>query len=206
MRKIHIIGVALVALLAFSAVSVASASAVEWLNLKSEKLTKAENAKTPGTLELHNKKIPALEGGGEVTVTCKGSFIGTVGPGSADTVTEILGEKGESSPINCKVTASTNSICKNGTAVTVEPVNLPWTSKLKEVGTEVLDEATATSNPGYKVDCFVANTCTGLEESVFVKNLATGSEFNFMELNKATCSFGEGFISGKGEAEGFLVS
>lgn len=206
MKKIHMVGLALVAVLAFGAMSVASASAAEWLTLGGAALTKAEAATTKGSLLLHNKKIPALEGGGELTVTCAGSFVGTVGPGAADTVTEVLGTKGEVNEVACEVTASTNSICKAGQKVVVKPVHLPWTTKLITVGTEIFDEATATGNPGYGVTCVsITNTCTGLEESKFIKNLATGAEFSFIEKNKATCSFGEGFISGTGVAEGFDV-
>jgi len=196
---------ALLAVFAVSAIAVSSASAAhEWLTLGGAKImSAAENATTDGTIELHNNKIPSLFGGGALTVLCMGQFLGTVGPGSADTITlfESLTAT-EQDKLSCTVSKSTNTICTEGTLVTVTPVNLPWATKLVLTGTTIFDDITASKGGafGYGVTCkSITDECTNsLELSSFVKNISTGAEFNFNEVEKASCTIGEGFLSAKG--------
>ena len=214
MRKIHIVGLALVAAFAFSAVAVASASAHEWLTKAGAKVEKAEKSTTDGLLLLHLKKIGALEGGGELTVHCEGSFDGTVGPGAADKVEKVLGTKGElgteASPIKCEVVESTNSICKAKTAVSVIPIHVPWATELLLIGSTLYDhffEEGTNGQPGYKTTCNgIGVTCEGLERAEFLANIETGAEFTFLgELKAEKCTFGEGFVLGHGVVLGFLA-
>ena len=214
MRKIHIIGLALVAAFAFSAVAVASASAHEWLTLAGVKVEKAEKSTADGLWLVHLKKIGALEGGGELAIHCEGSFDGTVGPGAADKVEKVLGTKGElgtkESPIKCEVTESTNSICKAKTAVNVETVHLGWATELLLIGSVLYDhffEEGTKGEPGYETTCNgIGVSCEGLERAEFLANLATGAEFTFLgELKAEKCTFGEGFVLGHLVVLGFLA-
>jgi len=203
---------ALLAVFAVSAVAASGASAHEWLKLNGEKVTAEEPSKTVGSIALHNRKIPALEGSGEIVVLCMGQFLGTVGPGTADSITgfESLTST-ETNKLKCEVSTSTNSICKTGTSVTVEPVNLPWATKLTLTSTTIFDDITAAKGGefGYKVTCNgIANECkNSLELSAFEKNISTGSTFAFREAEKAACAFGEGVVSAAGGlVEKFLVN
>jgi hypothetical protein len=202
---------ALFAVFAFSAVVVASASAHEWLTLSGGTISKVESATTVGTIELHNKNISELFGGGEVTVLCMGQFLGTVGPNGTDLISlfENL-SAGEQDKLSCTVSKSTNRDCPVGTLVTVEPVNLPWATKLVLSGSVITDDLTADKGGkfGYKVNCVFADECTNeLELSTFAKNISTGAEFSFNESEKANCSIGEGTVSATGGVVlGFLVN
>ncbi len=89
MGKYKVMLLALLAVFAFSAVAAAGASAHEWLTLGGVAIGKNEPSTTSGSLALKVKKIPALEGGGELTVLCDGQFLGSVGPKGSDTVTLI---------------------------------------------------------------------------------------------------------------------
>ncbi len=88
----------------------------EWRNIKRELLTKAETATTDALLLIHHK-VPALLGGGEITVHCEGTFGGTVGTGAKDETKQFKGNKGEETKINCEASSSTNSLCKSGELV-----------------------------------------------------------------------------------------
>jgi hypothetical protein len=209
MRKYKVMMMALLAVFALSAVAASGASAHEWLTLSGTAITKTEKATTTGSLGLIVKKIPALEGGGELTVLCDGQFLGTVGLLGVDKteLTENLAGT-ELDTVVCEVSKSTNSICKAGTSVKVAAAGLPWESKLVLSGTTIFDDLSATE-VGYSVTCSgISNKCVvPLELTKFVKNVATGAEFAFEELEKASCSIGgEGFAKGKGIVEKFLAN
>ena len=82
MKKIQILGLSLVAVFALSASVASMASAAEWL-VKGEALLTAAPSEGTGELELGDAKLGLL-------MTCSGILVGTVGPGAADTVTEVL--------------------------------------------------------------------------------------------------------------------
>jgi hypothetical protein len=90
MRKAHLL-ITTALVLAFGALSIASASATLWLrNGVSVSQTIADSH---GLWELHNTKIPGIFGGGEITIHCTGLTHGTVGTGgngAADEITEFL--------------------------------------------------------------------------------------------------------------------
>ncbi len=88
MKKIKLLGLALFALFAFSAVLANAAFAEEalWL-VKGEEVTAKLASETTGELLLIVLKEVIV---GETWVLCSGTFDGTVGPGSADEVTALL--------------------------------------------------------------------------------------------------------------------
>jgi hypothetical protein len=200
MRKIQTVGLALVAVLAMSAVAVASASAAEWL-LNGAKITAATSAPSEGALTLEDTKAP----GGAVKVECSGKFVGTVGPLAADSITEVLSLTGTST-ISC--TIITHGACE-GTTAEVKGIHLPWTTELLlATETEFRDDIVSGTGgePGYTVVCKtilgnVTDTCTGKTSSEEL-NVTGGVEGIFeAKSEKANCSLGgtgSGVILGKG--------
>jgi hypothetical protein len=210
MRKIQILG-AFIAVLAFSALAVASASATLWLvNSKSLVGTEKVAASSHGLLLLHLLKIPLLGGGGQVLVDCTGLFHGTVGPGAEDEITEVLGlALSEKNIIKCKVQSSTNTICVTGNEVTVQALHLPWKTLLVLEGNLTWDNFTGTGGEtGYESECKgLKPVCNQNERSHFDENLANGALFLFTGERKTTCTpSGEGTVLGMGEVLGATVS
>ncbi|HTA96915.1 MAG TPA: hypothetical protein VK730_04665 [Solirubrobacteraceae bacterium] len=217
MKKSQILGAMLLAVCAFSAVAASGASAHEWLTLAGAKVTKAEEAKFPGSFALHNRKIPALFGGGELTMLCMYESYLTVDNNSNVIllITNLTG--GEIDKVKCEVSTSTNSICKAGTSVTVSGDNLAgekeehWNGELILSGTSILDDITAPEGGkevGYTVTCNSINNLCGvtLETAKFKKNESSGAVLTFNEEHVATCTVGEGTLFGEGTVLGFLVN
>ncbi len=211
MRKLKSLIPAVLAISAMGAIMATSASAHEWLTLSGSKITKEESTTAPGTLALHIKKISALLGGGEMTLLWDYTLIARVVPGNPDTVrsltVNLMG--GEEDKVLAIMSASTNTICKSGTSVTVEPVGLPWNGEFKFSGSTILEDITKSGGAiGYKFTCSsISIECTGtLELEKFLKNVSTGAELALEELEKLTCTVGEGFASGKRIVEKFLVN
>lgn len=175
-----------------------------WLKNGAE-LTAAEPSLVDGSVILHHKP-PNLLGGGEITVECKGQFHGTVGPGMKDEITKVLDEKGKESNLECVVTSSTNSICKAGTAVSVNPDNLPWKTELLLAGGKIVDDLLG--NPGYSTKCAsIEVLCAHEEKATWLENSANGAVFEFTAANTASCSDGGTSTTlGKGTVLGFTVS
>ena len=88
---------------------------------------------SPGGLELEDSKAT----GGATAIKCEGSDQGTVGNEGSDSVTRITASK-------CTFVKAGS--CESGKAVTARALNLPWATKLEEVGKEVRDS-------GYVVSC-----------------------------------------------------
>ena len=218
MRKIHIVALALVAVLAFSALAAASASAHEWL-FKTEKIAAALVSDTSGELLLEEMKE-------KTQILCNGLFEGTVGPGAVDLITLVEGLEGknvehanelnkETGWISCEFIAHSPCEEANGALATVYPVNLPWETELVAITVEGKEEIVdkifnATKNPGYEIECKVAGlkgtvTCVG-NTATLMTNAATGVEGEF-DPNSAVspaaeCTSilgkGEGLITGTG--------
>ncbi len=179
MLRIRIIGLALVAMFALSAVAVASASAAEneW-SLSKVDVTSTMNVTSKGKLELTDTSTAA----GSVTVTCEGTDAGTVLPGGKDSTTSITATK-------C---TSNNSAC---TSPTAKAVNLPWTSQLKEKGTRDLIKSANSTTLGWLVDCETllgkkSDECTTKSTEVVVENTKTGVNTIFSKKvsGMATCT------------------
>lgn len=156
MRKIPIVGLALAAVLAFSAFSAAAAFAEsEWLV---DGLPVAAGEKVhvemTGTLVLED-----MGKGSPTTVECTGSGLGVVEAGGLDVQEEAVAS-------SCKTLAGT---CGGPLA---KALNLPWTTEIVLVGGEFRDLVTGGTGgePGYEVTCFsifhdacLGKTSTGLE-------------------------------------------
>jgi hypothetical protein len=202
MRKVHILGLAMFAVLAFSVVStaVASAETALWLANGNE-ITAPILAETAGELLLENV-IPLI---GTIDILCSGIFDGFVSSEGKDEVTEVLNLSGVAEkPLNCTVHSSTNSsLCAENELANVEPINLPWLSQL-ELSTEAAftdDLGSGSKLPGYKVECVTTkskNTCEGLIFGTSTNNTGGVLQVSLLEEAK-TCELGKGFSEGEGE-------
>ncbi|HEY2631125.1 MAG TPA: hypothetical protein VGI26_01970 [Solirubrobacteraceae bacterium] len=173
MRKIHIVGLALVAMFAFFAVSVASASAVEWL-IKNEAIAAATAVKSKSVGKL------VLEDMGMSKIECEGTDAGTVGPGAVDSITAIT---------------ATGCVAVSGSCeapVTAKAVGLPWATELVAGPRDKITTVAA----GWAVECLVAgifkiqDTCTGAT-STGISNVAAGVDAAFDATSgetPATCT------------------
>jgi hypothetical protein len=157
MQRIKILGLALVAVCAASALASASAfAAPEWLlNGAAISEPTAVSSKSVGKLLLADLGVGTV-------ILCEGTDKGTVGPGSMDLVKEI-------SATSCTFDAAGS--CDSSKPVTAKAVNLPWLTTLYLEGTEIRDDITSEISgklPGWVVECTVAgifkiqDECTGL--------------------------------------------
>jgi hypothetical protein len=174
---------------------------------ETKELAGTSEVTSTGELELEDKNAT----GGAVAVKCEGTDTGWVA-----NLTTGPGEDGETSVVTtseCKLVKAGQ--CKK--PVEVKAINLPWGSRLKEVGKEVRDElVTGAANkeaPGWSVTCEtligkVTDKCTRSGSTQNVRpNRATGStEFVFDETSntpRATCSQGG---NEAGRVEGTVIS
>lgn len=218
MKKIHILGVALVAIFAFGAVAT-SAFALEstWLE-DAIKVAAAQEAKITGELALTDLNVPVF---GATTVLCSGILDGTIGPGKVDLITDILNLSGTLEEalavLNSLEVSETNSMlncvadkgaCQpEGELAWVTPYGLPWDTEITLSGTTFLDLLLSEKGvPGYEVECEnplvgkVTDRCQG-NTSAGLFNEAGGllSEFNETLSEKGNCSQGG---SGAGDLVG----
>ncbi len=203
MKKLYIIGLSLFAVLAFSVVSVAGASAAEWLH-NGEKLAAAHATESSGLLVL------TIDGplGVKVAVDCEGILDGTVGPGAADETTAVLNAAGEEISktalsglaLDCTV-SSANFLCKTGELAEVWPDNLPWKSKLLSTTEDVLSEAG--KKAGYTVFCAstgIEELCEGNPVAKLTNSTDVLAEFANQEPGESSClgSGNKGLVEGSG--------
>jgi hypothetical protein len=205
MKKLYTIGLAVVAVFAFSVIAAASAlAASEWL-LEGAAITTADPVETTGELLL-------ADTGTGTEITCSGKFDGTVGPGAADKIEKVLSlggveEKFENlakvlvPAVNCSVEKAGLCSVAVGALIVVIPLHLPWTTELllPEATLWVDDITTGTGGePGYEVSC---NTFIGVQTDVCEgkpgadeKNITGGVEGIFEENEttnpKGNCSIG----------------
>lgn len=195
MTRTRLIGLALFAALAISAVAAATASALQWL-LDGRPIAKAVGVETPESLLLADLAAP----GGTLAINCSLVDKGTVGPG----------EKGEASTLavtRCEFQRGDNALCEASGAVTVLPVNLPWLTLLLSVGGVTHDMIFGDAHPlGWNVTCTVAgilkvvDECTSAAIAPDVVNLSAGVDRNFLG-EVAACSGGtrtSGMVIGTG--------
>jgi hypothetical protein len=228
MRKIQLIGLALFAVFAFSAVMAASAFAetnMLWLVNGNEILTgELLPTETTGLLTL----TTLLFGSPVVSVHCEGTFDGSVGPNGEDEITEVLNtakelinQLGEAPELalSCEVVAiSGTSRCVVGSLAELWPVNLPWHTQIELMAAgsnEWLDHlfgGGANKEPGYMVLCLNSsggneeNTCEGLTSSRLENMPAPESDVlgifglaaETEPSEKCTTPFTEGDIEGEG--------
>jgi hypothetical protein len=198
MRKIHVLGLALFAVFAFSVVAAGSASALEelpvWLINNAAVLTLTSVMST-GTLLLTDLKTLV----GAVTVECTGEFDGTVGPNGEDETTEVLsggakiGSNLEGTALLCKSVAGCEN---NATDIELWIDNLPFLTQLllMLIGTEIdiLDHWVGTKAaknlPGYEIRCLVGgltvvDLCEAKEESgALLENMPLSPENDVLAI------------------------
>lgn len=172
MRKIHVLGLALVAVFALSSVIATAAFADEWLDVgsgKSEKMAVLNSiiAAHPLFLEdMGSILVKAQE------VECKeGTSEGSVGAGAADELTKAEG-------LHCLV-VNAGGGCNQNAGEEVESVvaaNLPWTTEIFLEGEMFRDHLlNANNNPGWTVRCKgISDTCTGLVSVLLENNVTEG--------------------------------
>jgi hypothetical protein len=196
MKKIHIVGLALVAVFAVSAFAASSAFALEsvWL-VEGLKLTTAAAVDSSGKLILTDDKGGPF--GEKVEVECEGTDQGTVGPGISDKLTNVL-------VTGCKTLSGG---CEKPNA---EANNLPWNTTIELIGGVFYDDIKAgTGNVAYTVFCTFFgvpgnDTCEIALGRTLLENGAGGTVnavFNKNDPNQppATCSrggAGEGLVDG----------
>jgi hypothetical protein len=216
MKKIQMLGIALVALFAFSAISASLASAettllAEWL-ANGAPITTELSVVTTGLINL-STLVLGLNG---VEVDCEGSFDGFVGPNGTDLITEVLNALGEAIgqnlvglSLSCEVKSEINNECDGvGKLAELWVDNLPWNTNLELMESGAfLDHifvAGATENslePGYHVFCPVKNKenlCTGLTSSTITNGATSVLGVFDATSEKATCTTGTGDLIGEG--------
>jgi hypothetical protein len=173
MKKFHLLGVVLVAVFAFAALTAASASAVtfllaEWL-VGGLPITADLNVEATGELELEETIL-----GLKIVAVCSGILDGTIGPNGLDVISELLTLDGLT-VISLVPLVEPGLGCTNGSNCPeplVWAVHLPWESllELMEEGTEVffadLIFSSGAGNPGWYVACMGSGTsdeCTVAE-------------------------------------------
>jgi len=140
MKRFYVIGVALVAVLAFSALAAASASATfllaEWLLNGVAIAPGAEDlVEIEGEVTLEDREgVPVI---GNAAVKCSGIFVGTVSSNSQDLITEVLSLTHTAPPLKCPRVLG----CEASTLEPeVSPVNLPWETEaelFEQTGTTI---------------------------------------------------------------------
>jgi hypothetical protein len=192
MLRIQMIGLAIMAALAMSAVAAGSASAaLEWL-INGAPITKAKTVESLGTLQLEDHSLLS----GNTKVECKGKDEGTVGPGGVDLISKITGHAGELT-VTCTFINTGN--CNASPAPLAMAVNLPWkTLLLTEANGEIRDtvESDGNGEPGWEVKCTVGSTvttdtCTGTTSTGMDNVLGVGVDALFdAKSAHAKCSIG----------------
>ncbi len=117
MKKIQMIGLALVAMFALGAMvaSVASAATLlaEWLEA-GKAVTSNQATTATGALLLEDTKA-------KISVVCKGSLDGTVGTDGTDTITAVLNTEGVEASLSNKLNCEAENTCESGSDVHADP-------------------------------------------------------------------------------------
>jgi hypothetical protein len=207
MRKIQILG-AFVAVVAFNALAVSSASATLWLNPSTGKSVLTATAATAhGTVEFHHVVLTV-----ETVFRCSVLFLGTVGGpnGTEDLINlfhSLSGTSSEDDLIICESVQNCNKPIQH-----VE--KLPWSTGLLLLSNGITDDhffSDGHGEPALEILCEggLKTLCESLINAEFDKNLANGALFLFTKAGTVTkgCSDGgETWITGMIEVLGFNVS
>lgn len=131
MKKIHALALALVAVFAFGALSVASASALEWL-IDGAAVTALTSTEGIGTLVLEDSKIG-------LKMACNGVLDGSVGPNGEDEITEIL-VGGVATSLAKPIVCTGLGGC--GSPAEAAGEGLPWHTQLAGTSEDTISSAT----------------------------------------------------------------
>lgn len=219
MKKIHLFGIAMLAVFAFGALTVASASAApvfllaEWL-VNGGAVTALTAVDAEGELLLAETIL-----GIRIEALCSGILDGSIDPNGVLTITELLSLAGAAV---AQTLGTTTAIACTNTANCTEPLaiaqDLPWTATLdliEETGLPnpsfalLLTTGTGAA-PGYEVECMGSGTsdlCVG-ESAQKVTNEGTNVDvmfedaFNelagFFQANCNTAGARTGLVEGLG--------
>jgi hypothetical protein len=193
MKKIQIIGMALVAMFAFSALLASTASAeptllAEWL-LNGNPILELTLSEATGTILLTDTSNGS-------DVLCSGIFDGSVGANGEDEITEVLSLAKVVVTLAAPLVCESDAVCeKSTTDVLVSPENLPWHTLLflMESNNSFLDLVFLA---GYTVECLVlglkiTDECTTELAAGGVTNVTGGVEGAEEPLAPlGTCSVG----------------
>jgi hypothetical protein len=216
MRKVHLFGLALVAMLAFSAFAAVSASAeitllAEWL-INGVGVVTLTSIETKGSLELEDTGTAFGAASALCPDTGEGAFDGTVGPNGEDEITEVLTAAGVAVGTDVGGTLTGTGmrclgvkICAAEADAEVFIANLPWHTLLflMESGA-MLDRifgSGAGKEPGYELVCLVGglvitDLCEGptsstMENMLSVDGLTNDLLGNFDATSEhVSCSLG----------------
>jgi hypothetical protein len=215
MLRIQMIGLALVAALAMSAVAVAGASAADHLWLINGKLISSP-------VKIHSKGLllltdhnPLNNASLETVIHCKGFDDGFVGPHALDLVLAITAELLGTNPrITC--TFDKAGGCEASPAPLALAINLPWHTEIYlDSAGRVRDMIVSdgAGEPGYKVVCkapllgMITDECKLPLGSTGLANVAGGVESIFdANSNNTNCKVGtEASRNGQGLVRGFTL-
>jgi hypothetical protein len=210
MRKIQLLGLALVAVFAFSAVGAASAFAESEFLLNEKMITENTAAEGEGELTLITVKVPLLT---KVEVLCSGILHGEIL--SADPKHILITSVLDLFSHNITELGATNEFgaeCEN-VLHCLEPLvyvdNLPWLAQVELMtdGSTLLDltedEEEPKGLPGYEIVCMgstLEDLCEGLVGFLLTNGMSdvvAGITQAEMEAEKeaGTCTVGEGYVS-----------
>jgi hypothetical protein len=144
MRKAKTMGLALVAMLAFGALTTAAASAHEWL---SNGAPMATSSGTYGDLNLNFE-----ESHFKLKAVCRMYQKGVVGPGNKGKIESIISQATETAAVICENARPSGIYCYES-PITIEAAHLPWTTELASVGGELRDVIEATGEPEWIISC-----------------------------------------------------
>jgi hypothetical protein len=202
MRKIYILGLALMAMLAFSVVAsaVASAETALWLANGAEITSQILSEIDLSWLE--ETRIPLV---GNVNVLCSTIDDGFRLPNGFMIITEQLTlGGGKESPLDCTVESSTDSsLCAVNELVEFEALKLPWEGNLVLEGENFVTIFGESGNvPGFSIECITTKSkdkCEGKFKETDT-NQTGGVLVVGLEEKTEKCELGEGFTEGEGEA------
>jgi hypothetical protein len=207
MKRIQVLGLALVAVVAVSAFVASAASAVtfllaEWL-ITGVPLTGTLAVEQTGELNLINTNGGGL--GVRVELLCSGTLDGTIGPNGADEITELLNL--EKVAINLTPLVGTALACtntKNCTEPLVWAEELPWKTEL------VLMEDTESFfvdlliNGKYYAECLILGVsvnelCEAATTAIKITNIAEGLDAEFSDAFQELAELKLGVCGGRAE-------
>ncbi len=155
MKRHHVLGLALLAVFALSAIMAVSASAVvtllaEWLD-SGHKIEALTPVTSEGELLLEDTKVLIV---GKVAIKCMGELDGSVGPNGEDEVTEVLNLAKELVSAAKPLLCNPQTACEEtGESVPLVPVGLPWHTLLVLVEPSGYEDRIQQATAGYEVTC-----------------------------------------------------
>jgi len=189
MKRFHVLGLALVAVLAFGAFTASSAFALtfalaQWL-INGALVAAELPYEWSAEFLFEDTSFGALE--------CSRIFDGTIGPNSLSLITKVLSLTGAEVTLAAPLSCTSVKSCEAGTA-TIAPEKLPWDTEV-ELDTETGTFIELALGAEYSTRCrvlgfFLEDTCNITENEDEVKNVAGGVEFGPNPTPNGNCTLG----------------